>query len=65
MADGRRLQKVRHVAVVDRCFELDRIADRAQAGAENDAAPRPPAPAAADVARPIRRFELARCCIGY
>ena len=38
MADGRRFQKVRDVAVVDRRVELDRFADRAQAGAENDAA---------------------------
>ncbi len=49
VADGRRPQKVRHVAVVDRRVELDRFADRTQAGAEDDAAPRRLAPAAANV----------------
>ena len=49
MADGGRLQKVWHVAVIDRRVELDRFADRTQAGTQDDPAPRPAVPAAADV----------------
>ena len=55
MADGGRSQEMRHVAVVDRRFDLDRVADRAQAGTENDARTRRAVPAAADEAA-VRRF---------
>src|SRR5262245_14136075 len=49
MPDGCRLQKVWHIAVIDRGIEFNRFADGAQTRAENDSTPGLVVPTAADV----------------
>jgi hypothetical protein len=48
MADGGRLQEMRHVAIVDRRFGVDLVRHGAQPGPQDDPGPRLAAPPAAD-----------------
>ncbi len=48
MPHRRRLQKVGHVAVVDRLIKSDRLANRPQPRPQNNPAPRPPRPTGPD-----------------